>query len=57
LLFVAGMEVLTRLFTVAAQEQLLGNLAGISPLQRVSIYADDVVIFARLDAAELVAIW
>ncbi|KAK1604375.1 hypothetical protein QYE76_028048 [Lolium multiflorum] len=55
LLFVAGMEVLTRLFTVAAQEPLLGNVAGISPLQRVSIYADDVVVFLRPETQDLLA--
>jgi hypothetical protein len=56
LLFVVGMEVMTALFERAVRDQLLANLAGISPLQRISIFADDVVCFFRPERAELEAI-
>jgi hypothetical protein len=45
MLFVIGMEVLTAMVTKAANEQIWRNLTGILPLQRISIYADDVVMF------------
>jgi hypothetical protein len=56
LLFVMGMEVMTALIERAVRDQLLANLAGISPLQRISIFADDVVCFFRPERAELEAI-
>jgi hypothetical protein len=56
LLFVAGMEVMTALIERAVRDQLLSNLASISPLQRISIFADDVVCFFRPERAELEAI-
>jgi hypothetical protein len=55
LLFVAGMEVFTAMVAKAVEQNLYQNLAGISPLQRVSIYADDVVMFLKLEPAELQA--
>jgi hypothetical protein len=39
------MEALTVLISRAVEEQLLSPLVGCSPLQRLSIYADDVVLF------------
>jgi hypothetical protein len=45
MLFVAAMEVLTAAIKKAAERQLFTRLAGISELQRISVYADDVVIF------------
>jgi hypothetical protein len=47
LLFVAGMEVMTALIERAVRDQLLSNLASISPLQRISIFTDDVICFFR----------
>jgi hypothetical protein len=46
-LFVICMEVLTALIGKAIQEHLLKPIRGVSALQRVSIYADDVVLFVR----------
>jgi hypothetical protein len=56
MLFNCGMEALTALFVKAANEQLLSPLAGCSAMQRLSIYADDVVVFVRPVVPELVAI-
>jgi hypothetical protein len=53
MLFVIGMEVLTLVFARAVHEDLLQDLVGISPLQRISIYADDVVLFTRAEEYEL----
>jgi hypothetical protein len=47
MLFVAAMEALSAMITKATEYGLFGNLAAISPLQRISIYADDVVIFLK----------
>jgi hypothetical protein len=38
------------------RDQLLSDLANISPIQRISIFADDVVCFFRPERAELEAI-
>jgi hypothetical protein len=40
----------------AVRDHLLSNLASISPLQRISIFADDVVCFFRPERAKLEAI-
>ncbi|KAM0875832.1 hypothetical protein ACQ4PT_036554 [Festuca glaucescens] len=56
LLFVVGMEVLTRIFIEASHAQLLSNLARISPLQRISIYADDAVVFLKPQSHEVFAV-
>jgi hypothetical protein len=56
MLFVAIMEVLTALIGQAVQDNLMQNLAGISAHQRVSLYADDVVLFFRPEEQELMAI-
>jgi hypothetical protein len=56
MLFVVGMEVLTAMVTKAADEGIFKRLARIKPLQRISVYADAVVIFLRPEFAELTAI-
>jgi hypothetical protein len=50
------MEALTVLISRAVEEQLLSPLVGCSPLQRLSIYADDVVLFVRPSLSDLVAV-
>jgi hypothetical protein len=55
-LFILCMEVLTALVSKAVQDQLLSPISGISALQRVSIYADDVVLFTRPLQPDLLAI-
>jgi hypothetical protein len=47
LLFVAGMEVITALIESAVDDKMPRNLANISPVQKISISADDVVCFFR----------
>ncbi|KAM0866517.1 hypothetical protein ACQ4PT_042555 [Festuca glaucescens] len=47
MLFVAAMEVLTAAVKKAAEGQLFSRLAGISELQRISVYTDDVIIFCK----------
>jgi hypothetical protein len=47
MLFVAAMEVLTAAIKKAMERQLFSSLAGITKLQRISVYADDVVISAN----------
>jgi hypothetical protein len=56
MLFVAAMEALSAMITKATEYGLFGNLAAISPLQRISIYADDVVIFLKPECTELWAV-
>lgn len=56
MLFVIRMEVLTKVICAAVQHELLRPLAGITPLQRLSVYADDVVLFCKLVREELVAV-
>jgi hypothetical protein len=50
------MEALMLLILRAVKEQLLPTLVGCSPLQRLSIYADDVVLFVRPTPSDLVAV-
>jgi hypothetical protein len=45
--FVMAMEVLSALIRLACEEQLLSSFPGISPLQRLSVYADDAVLFVK----------
>ncbi|KAM0853896.1 hypothetical protein ACQ4PT_050778 [Festuca glaucescens] len=56
MLFVAAMETLSTMVTKAVEEGLFGNLASISPLQRISVYADDVVMFLKPECSELWAV-
>jgi hypothetical protein len=56
MLFVAAMEVLTAAIKRATKQQLFRSLAGISELQRISVYADDVILFCKPESLELHAI-
>jgi hypothetical protein len=56
MLFVAAMEVLTAAIKKAAERHLFSSLAGITELQRISVYADDVVIFCKPLSIELEAV-
>jgi hypothetical protein len=56
MLFVAAMETLTAIMKRAVQANLFGNLAAITPLQRISIYAYDVVLFVKPEFQELWAV-
>jgi hypothetical protein len=56
MLFVAAMETLSAMITKAVEEGLFANLASISPLQRLSIYTDDVVMFLKPENRELWAV-
>jgi hypothetical protein len=47
MLFVAWMEVLMTAISKAVQDQIFLRLVGISPLQRISLYADDIVVFIK----------
>jgi hypothetical protein len=57
LLFVIAMEVLSALFRTAEHAGVLADLSSIGLRHRVSLYADDVIIFARPDSTELDAAW
>ncbi|KAM0904437.1 hypothetical protein ACQ4PT_017999 [Festuca glaucescens] len=56
MLFVAAMEVLTAIVAKAVHNGILENLANVSPLQRLSIYADDVVLFFKPARKEIIAV-
>lgn len=47
ILFILVMDVLNSLFTKAGELGLLAPLARCNPLQRISLYADDVAFFIR----------
>jgi hypothetical protein len=47
MLYVIGMEVLTKVVMAAADVGLFQSLVGISPVKRLCVYADDVVCFFR----------
>ena len=53
LLFVIAMEALTAIVVKATQEGVLSSYTGISAMQRLSIYADDVAFFVRPSRLEL----
>ena len=53
LLFVIAMDVLTAIIVKAHHSQLLGKFNGCGPLQRLSLYADDVVLFIKPTLADL----
>jgi hypothetical protein len=57
LLFVLAMDVLSALFRTAERAGVLGDLSSIGLRHRVSLYADDVVIFVRPELAELATVW
>jgi hypothetical protein len=56
MLFVVAMETLSAMVTKATKEGLFGNLASISPLQRILVYAKDIVIFLKPECRELWAV-
>ena len=56
LLFVIAMDVLGAMFSEAERRGALSDLAVHGLRHRVSLYADDVVIFARSEARELGAV-
>jgi hypothetical protein len=51
------MDVLSALLKATEHAGFLSNLGDLGLRHRVSLYADDVVIFARSDPAELAAVW
>jgi hypothetical protein len=53
MLFVLGMEVLSVIVSKAVEAQIFQGLAGIKSLQRISVYAEDVVLFVRPVESEL----
>jgi hypothetical protein len=55
-LFVLAMEVVTLLICRAAEQGLLSGIGNCNNLQRLSIYADDVVLFAKPTVQDLVAV-
>ncbi|KAM0851222.1 hypothetical protein ACQ4PT_052558 [Festuca glaucescens] len=57
LLFVIAMYVLSAMFRASEHASVLSDLGDVGLRSRVSLYADDVVIFAKADTAELVAVW
>jgi hypothetical protein len=50
------MDVLTGMFRVAESACVLANLMGLIIKHRISLYVDDVVIFAKPDPSELNAV-
>lgn len=53
MLFVIAMEALSAIITRALQEGVLSSYTGISMMQRLSIYADDVALFVRPSMTDL----
>lgn len=53
ILFVLGIEVFSVMVTRAVEENLFTNLVGVAPLQCISVYADDVVLFISPAEEEL----
>ena len=47
LLFVIAMDVLTTIISKAPEARVLSTINGCSPMQRLSLYADDVVLFIK----------
>jgi hypothetical protein len=57
MLFVIAMDVLSAMFLAAERAGVLSDLSALGLRHRVSLYADDVVVFARPAVAELDAVW
>lgn len=53
LLFVIAMEVLTAIICKAHEDQVLAKINGCGPTQRLSLYADDVVLFVKPTRSDL----
>ncbi|KAM0845794.1 hypothetical protein ACQ4PT_056118 [Festuca glaucescens] len=51
------MDVLSAMFRATEQVGFLADLGEVGLRHRVSLYTDDVVVFAKPDAAELAAVW
>ena len=47
MLFVIAMDVLTAIISKAHEARVLSPINGCSPMQRLSLYADDVVLFIK----------
>jgi hypothetical protein len=56
MLFVAAMETSSVMIKKVVQDNPFGSLASISPLQRIFVYADDVVLFLQPEGLELWAV-
>ena len=56
MLFVIAMEGLSALIHKAMDVGALDTFTGISPMQSVSIYADDVALFTKSSANDLAAV-
>ena len=50
------MEIFTLAFQRADEAGVLARLGGFTPIQRVSIFADDVVLFVKPAVADLTAV-
>jgi hypothetical protein len=57
LMFVIAMDVLPAMFRFVEGAGALSDLSSIGISHRVSLYADDVVVFARPSVEELSAVW
>ncbi|KAM0850524.1 hypothetical protein ACQ4PT_053027 [Festuca glaucescens] len=57
LLFVIAMDVLLAMLRVAERAGVLSDLTPLGLKSRVSLYADDVVIFAKATVSDLQAVW
>ncbi|KAM0883422.1 hypothetical protein ACQ4PT_031650 [Festuca glaucescens] len=57
LLFVIAMDILSSMLRAAEQAGVLTDLNAVGLRHRLSLYADDVVIFARPCRFELAAVW
>jgi hypothetical protein len=56
ILFVCCMEVLSAAVVKLAEQHLLTDIRGCRPVQRLSLYADDVVLFLKPLLTDLVVI-
>jgi hypothetical protein len=56
ILFVCGMEVLSAAIVTLSELNLLERIRGCKHIQRISLYADDVVLFCKPKLSDLVAI-
>jgi hypothetical protein len=54
--FVMVMEVLTALIRLACSEQMLSPIPGVFPLQRLSVFADDAVLFVKPLPSDLLSV-
>ncbi|KAK1603871.1 hypothetical protein QYE76_027544 [Lolium multiflorum] len=52
LLYVIGMEVLTCMIVKAVEQHLFSHLVGIITMHRISVYADDLVLFVKENESE-----